>query len=218
MKKLILRTLIVVGAFLLIVFCNLLIVSIIAQKITEGTPIDPGVSPNTALLVIDIQEGTTGEVSVTDGYIEQSEELIGNLNRIIDTALSENWTVIYIRSEVVNPLINMLNRTLARGSLGAELDKRLNIRSDLVLTKRRKDSFNGTELDSILVDRGIGKLVITGLDAEHCIHGVILAALNRGYRVEVIEEGVIADKLEAKQRMIEEYRSLGVRVNPMQAL
>ncbi len=36
--------------------------------------------------------------------------------------------VIYIKSEVVNPLINILNNSMARGSVGAELDKRLMVK------------------------------------------------------------------------------------------
>jgi nicotinamidase-related amidase len=218
MKKLLFRFLIPVGVIFLVVFGNQWIYNKTSARITRGVPIDQDESLNTALLIIDIQEGTTGEVSEAEGYIEQSEDLIPNLNRIIDTALARNWTVIYIGTEVVNPLTKILNNNLARGSLSAEFDKRLNIRSDLVVTKRKYDSFNRTGLDEILKEHGVGSLVVTGLDAGACVYSTIRAALNRGYRVEVIEEGVIAGNLEAKQEMIEEYRSLGARVNPMQAL
>ena len=108
MKKILLRLLMVIDGFILIVFLNLLIFSAFTAKITEGVPITPTDSGHTALLVIDIQEGTTGTVSITNSFTEQSNVLIQNINRIISEAQVKDGSFIYIKSEIANPLINLL--------------------------------------------------------------------------------------------------------------
>lgn len=212
MKKILLRILLAIGSFILIVVINLFVVGYFASRITESVPINKTGSDNTALLVIDIQEGTTGEASASESYKEQSELLIRSVNQIVKEAGEKGWSVIFIKSEVVNPLINLLNNTMARGSEGSKLDKRLIVSSNLILTKRRNDSFNKTSLDQILKERQVEKLVIVGLDAEHCVYSTIQAALNREYSVEVIPDGIIAETEEDKTRMLNTYRELGVEI------
>ncbi len=212
MKKILLRILLVIVAFILIVILNLVMFNRTASKITEGTPITTSGSDQTALLIIDIQEGTTGSTSATESYIDQSEELILNLNRFAEEAYEDNWTIIYIRSEVVNPLINLINNTMARGSEGAELDQRLMIVSHKIIKKRKNDSFNGTELDQLLMENNIGKIVVAGLDAAHCVHSAVLAALNRNYQVAIFTEGIIAANEADMVSAMQEFRDLGVEV------
>ena len=212
MKKIVLRLLLVLGIFILAMVANLLIFNLTASKITEGVPIAITGTGNTALLVIDIQEGTTGEYSAIEGYKTQSEKLIRNINQIVEQASEKNWSVIYIQSEVANPLINLINNTLARGSEGAEFDKRLSILDGPVITKRKNDSFNKTRLDEILTEKQVEKLVIVCLDAEHCVYSAIQAALNRGYEVAVFADAIISGEEAVKIRMLGEFRELGVEI------
>ncbi|MCP4309837.1 MAG: cysteine hydrolase [Bacteroidetes bacterium] len=212
MKKILFRLLLVIGGFILILVLNLFLHNVTASRITMGTPITSSGSGHTTLLVIDIQEGTTGGSSITDSYKKQSNMLIRNINRIITEAHEKKWSVIYIQSEVVNPLINLLNNTMARGSEGAKLDKRLAVSSDLIVTKRKNDSFNRTNLDQILEAYGTERVVVVGLDAVHCIKSTIIGALNRGYQVAVIPEGIITEAKSDKLRILEEYQDLGVKI------
>lgn len=201
-----------IGAFILILVINLVFFNLTASRITEGVPITASGSGQSALLVIDLQEGTTGEVSSSESYKSQSDKLIGQVNQLVEEAGEKNWPVIYVRSEVANPLINILNNSMARGSEGAEFDRRLIPGSDHIITKRKNDSFRGTALDEILEENQVERLVIVGLDAEHCVFSAIQAALNREYEVAVVPEGVIAVEEADKVRMISEYRELGVEI------
>jgi len=212
-KRIALRLLFFFGIFVAILIINLLIFNRVASKVTEGEPIENRDPDRVALLVIDIQEGTTGSTSETKGYIRQSESLIASVNTLVGIAEEKGWTIIWIRSEVVNPLLNVLNNSLARGSVGAELDGRLDTSLGQVVVKRRNDSFLNTPLDSILGERGIGRLVIAGLDAEHCVFTAIQAAANRGYPLTVFKETVIAKEGELMPEMLETYKNLGVEVH-----
>lgn len=62
-KKIILRILLALGLVIVVLAGNLAIFSVVATKVSDRTPFSNPPPPNKALLVIDIQGGTTGEVS-----------------------------------------------------------------------------------------------------------------------------------------------------------
>ena len=214
-KKIALRLLLAFGVFVLILIVNLLIFNISAKKVTEGVPIENRNSEQVALLVIDIQEGTTGEVSATNGLIRQSESLIEQVNHLAAKAADKGWYLVWIRREVSNPLLNILNNTLAKGSPGAQLDKRLDTSNGIVLVKKKSDSFTNTQLDQFLEEQKIGQLIIAGLAADRCVLSTIKAASNRGYPIRVFEETVIAEDETIMPEILETYKEFGVEVLTM---
>jgi nicotinamidase-related amidase len=214
-KKVALRLLLLFGIFVAVLVVNLVIFTRVATRITEGVPIENRDPEQVALLVIDIQEGTTGAASVTEPYILQADSFISDVNRLVHFAEEQGWTIIWIRSEVANPLLNVLNNTLAKGTLGAELDGRLDTSQGHVVVKRRSDSFNRTELDALLEEKNIGHLVVSGLDAERCVLSTIQAAENRGYPLTVFEETILSKEEERMAEILDAYRDLGVDVRRM---
>ena len=118
MKKILLYTGLVIITLVGILAVNLFIFNKSAARISEGTPIPDYGTLKSAILVVDIQEGTTGSVSVTESYTIQADGLIQSINNLTEIATRERIPVVYIRSKVSNPLINILNNTLAEGSLG----------------------------------------------------------------------------------------------------
>jgi nicotinamidase-related amidase len=184
---------------------NLMIFWVRAGKVSEGEPIaDYGIR-RSALLVIDIQEGTSGKISIDECYQEQADELIRNTNRLTVAAEAKDIPVIFIRNEIRNPFLNLLNNTLARGSEGAELDHRLDDSAGRVLTKNRKDAFSNPMLDSILVEHRVSHLYVAGLDAAHCVYSTIQAARNREYSVTVISDAVISCTEEELQEAVDSF-------------
>jgi len=214
-KRIALRILLAFGLFVVILIVNLVIFNITASKVSNGVAIENRDPERVALLVIDIQEGTTGSTSVAKGYIRQSESLIANVNMLVAYAKEKGWPIVWVRSEVTNPLINILNSTMARGSVGAELDRRLDNSSGQVVVKKKNDSFANTPLDSILEEQGIGRLVVAGLDAEHCVLAAIQAASNRNYELIVFKECVIAEDEASMAEMLETYKELDVELRSM---
>ncbi len=215
MNKFLLRLLLAILLVIAILVVNLVLFNVTASKVTEGVPIENPDPESVALLVIDIQEGLTGEVSPTESYKEQSEDFIRNVNLVIEDAQCKGFTLIYIKSEVVNPLINILNNSMARGSEGAKLDKRLMVKEGHVLTKRKNDPFTNPELDRLLIENRVGKLTLVGLDAAHCVTSTVQAALNRGYSISVVDEAVIGETEVQKNEALDEFRKLGVEIVSM---
>ena len=204
--------------FILIVFINLLITGHAGSVITKGLPIESYTHPGSALLVIDIQEATTGNLSMTPFFKEKSGEFIKNINRVIDSCKTHDILIVLIRNEISNPLINLVNNSYAKGSPGAKFDKRLNTTSGIEVIKRAMDSFKNTNLDSLLTVNKVSKLYIVGLDAADCINATVEAAQNRKYNVNLIEEAILSETTESRDSMIIVFKERGVNVLPIDSL
>jgi nicotinamidase/pyrazinamidase len=217
-KKIIFGILGAIILFAAIVLVNLIIAGRNESIITKGQPIENYSEHNYALLVIDIQEATTGDVSMYPFFKKNSEVLIKNINQIAERCKNQNIPVVYVRSEITNPLINLINSSYAKGHPGAQYDKRLKIVSDLEVVKKYKDSFRKTNLDSILISNKVSELYMVGLDAAECVNGTVEAAQNRNYRVNLIEEAILSKSNEKKDSMMVNFKGRGVRVISIDSL
>jgi nicotinamidase/pyrazinamidase len=194
---------------------NLIILNKTSERVTAGAPIPEYGADRSALLIIDVQEATTGSVGLNPAYQEQAGTLIPVLNTLAYRADSTGIPVIYVTSVVTNPLINLLNNSMAKGSRGTEIDQRLIRPSSSLIEKKRGDAFFKTGLDSLLLELKVNHLYITGLDAAHCVNCTLRAALNRGYRISVVEDAVISAPVEKKQEMMVQFRQLGAAIIPL---
>jgi nicotinamidase/pyrazinamidase len=211
----------IIGTIILIIailIVNLIIAGKNQAVISKGKPVENYSEPNYALLVVDIQEATTGDVSQYPYFKENSENLIMNINQVADSFKMLNLPVVYIRSEITNPLLNLINSSYAKGHPGAKCDKRLKIVSDLEVVKKVKDSFRNTNLDNILTGNKVNELYIVGLDAAECVNATVEAAQNRGYKVNLIEEAVVSKSKEMTDSMMLSFRNRGVRIISIDSL
>lgn len=211
-KKILLWSLLAIILVIGVLFINLKVVEKRGAIVTKGTPIENYQSNNSALIVIDIQEYTTGVVSINEVFKKRAENLIQKVNRIIEKSVELGIPVIFIYSEISNPLINLINNSAAVGSLGAQLDSRLTIVSDYIIPKEKQDAFSNPKLDSILIQKEISSLFVVGLDAAHCVNSTIEGARNRGYNVVAISDAIISDPDTVKNQMLKEYASKGVEI------
>lgn len=82
-----------------------------------------------------------------------------------------------------------MGRLLVRGSHGHEIVPELApAAGEVVLDKPGKDSFYGTDLDTILRARGIDRLVVTGVTTEVCVQSTVRAANDRGFECLVLSD------------------------------
>jgi nicotinamidase/pyrazinamidase len=217
-KRIIFGIIGVIILFILVVIVNLIIVGKYGSIITKGLPIENNGEHHYALLVIDIQEATTGDVSMYPFFKKNSEALIKSINQIADSFRIQNIPVVYVRSEITNPLVNLINSSYAKGHPGAKFDKRLKTASGIEVVKKSKDSFRNTTLDSILISNKVNELYIVGLDAAECVNATVEAAQNRNYRVNIIEEAILSKSKEKKDSMIVNFRNRGVRITNIDSL
>lgn len=81
------------------------------------------------------------------------------------------------------------------GSVGVELDPGLHpLPEDYTVVKRRYSAFVGTDLDLILRDNRIERVILTGTKTNVCIRATATDAFERNYYVVVPRECVATDK------------------------
>lgn len=212
MKKIIIRVLLFLGVIIITLVILFIDIENYVSKISEGTKIPDFQTPGAALLVIDIQEATSGMSSLTEIYTKQAPLLIKNVNVLIDSAQKNNIPVIYIKNETTNWLINLLDNSMEKGSVGAELDKRLRILTQNIVSKTRMDAFSNPMLDSLLLSLEVDILFVTGLDAAYCVNHTMQAAHNRGYNLVVIKDALISENDSLMQVMIDDFQSRDIRI------
>ena len=218
MRRIIFRILGTIVLIIVVLIGNLLLFEKRASVVSEGEPIATFDVVRPALLVIDVQEATTGKSSLNKYYIANSEDLIRTINGLTESFHLHNLPVIYIRSEIRNPLINLLNSSYAAGSPGARFDKRLNLVSDMKVVKSRNDAFFKTSLDEVLRQHQVNKLYIVGLDAAHCINTTVAAAQNRNYDVALIRDAILSESEQMKDSMMTVFQARDAKLVSMDSL
>jgi nicotinamidase/pyrazinamidase len=213
-KKIILITL----AALVIVIVAL--VGIAFNKIytpTEGKRIGAYPKPQKALLVIDVQEDYTGLRGKQPVPYKNVEEQIAAINRLIDHASITGTHVVYIRQIFDNNILMrfFVGRTI-EGLPGTELDSRINVINGNDFTKKISDSFSNPALESFLILHQVGNLYLVGLDAAYCVHKTALGALNRGYRVTVVTDAILAR--DDMSNILKRYEKDGIAVTTSKEL
>ncbi len=217
-KKIIIGIIGTIIIFILIVIVNLVVLIKNESIVSKGQPIQNYGKKNCALLVVDIQEVITGSLSIYPSLQEQSEILIQKINQAIDSFEVHNYPVVYIRSEINNPFINLINSSYAKGSPEVQYDKRMKIVSNIEVIKTGKDSFRKTNLDAILTKNKVNELYIVGLDAAECVNATVEASQNRQYKVNIIKEAVISKSRSKTDSMVVCFKKKGVRIINLDSL
>ncbi|GGK97208.1 isochorismatase [Sphaerisporangium melleum] len=138
--------------------------------------------PNTALLVIDVQNGVMAGAPHRDG-------VIANINTLIDKARAEDVPVIWVQHS---------DDGLKQGSEEWQYVPEL-VRADAepLVHKLYGDSFEDTELEAVLAERGVGRLVVTGAQTDACVRSTLHGALVRGYDVTLVGDAHTTEDLTA---------------------
>ncbi|MBL8132251.1 MAG: cysteine hydrolase [Anaerolineae bacterium] len=101
------------------------------------------------------------------------------------------------------------------GSVGVELDPRLHpLPQDYQVVKRRYSAFIGTDLDLILRDNHIERVILTGTKTNVCIRATATDAFERNYYVVVPRECVATDKAHLHEANLEDIGKYMGRVLP----
>jgi nicotinamidase/pyrazinamidase len=111
-----------------------------------------------------------------------------------------------------------------QGTPGAEFHPALDTsRVDEVVSKGQDperdaySAFEGTGLADLLRSRGVERLVVVGLATDYCVRASVLDALNAGFGVTVLEDGVGAVDVKPGDgaRALAEMRERGATVEPL---
>ena len=138
--------------------------------------------PNAALLVIDVQKGVVAESPNRDS-------VIANINSLVDRARAEGVPVVWVQHS---------DEGLPEGSQAWEyVDELVRDGAEPLVHKHYGDSFEDTELESLLARLGVGRLVVTGAQTDACVRSTLHGAFVRGYDVTLVGDAHTTEDLTA---------------------
>lgn len=127
--------------------------------------------PNTALLVIDVQNGVVAGA-------HRRDEVVANINTLVGKARAHDVPVVWVQHSD-----DRLERDSESWQYVPELVRR---DAEPVVHKNYGDSFEDTDLEALLAERGVGRLVVTGAQTDACIRATLHGGLVRGYDVTLV--------------------------------
>ncbi|GAA3604590.1 cysteine hydrolase family protein [Microlunatus ginsengisoli] len=138
--------------------------------------------PNTALVVIDVQNGVVAGAPRRD-------EVVAAIQTLVDRARSADVPVIWVQHS---------SDELVEGSDAWEYVPELRRgEADPLIPKRYGDSFEATELESVLAERGVGRLIVTGAQTDACVRSTLHGAFTRGYDTILVADAHTTEDLTA---------------------
>jgi nicotinamidase-related amidase len=134
----------------------------------------------TALLIIDVQNGV-----VADSH--NRDDVIANSNTLVDRARSEDVPVIWVQHSSDDlPLESETWQYVP------ELQRR---ESEPLVHKLYGDSFEDTNLEELLAERGVARLVVSGAQTDACIRSTLHGGFTRGYDVTLVSDAHTTEDL-----------------------
>ena len=136
--------------------------------------------PNTALLVVDVQNG------VVEGAHER-DAVVANVGRLVGRARSEQVPVVWVQHASEN---------LVPGSDAWRIVPELSPgEAEPLVEKRYGDSFEDTTLETVLSGLGVGHLVVVGAQTDACIRSTLHGAFVRGYDATLVGDAHTTEDL-----------------------
>ena len=136
--------------------------------------------PNTALVVIDVQNGVVA-------HAHERDAVVANIGTLVEKARSEGVPVVWVQHS---------DQHLQKGTEAWQYVPELTVgESEPVVHKTYGDSFEGTDLEDVLAEAGIGHLVVAGAQTDQCIRNTIHGAFTRGYDVTLVGDAHTTENL-----------------------
>ncbi len=129
--------------------------------------------PNTALLVVDVQNG------VVEGTPER-DTVVANVGSLVEKARREQVPVVWVQHS---------DEGLAKESDEWRIVPELAPEdAEPLVEKNYGDSFENTTLETVLSDLGVGRLVVVGAQTDACIRSTLHGAFARGYDATLVSD------------------------------
>jgi len=129
--------------------------------------------PNSALLVVDVQNG------VVEGA-HQREAVVANVGSLVDKARREGVPVVWVQHN---------SAQLVRGSDSWRIVPELTPDdAEPLVEKIYGDSFEDTILENVLSGLGVGRLLVVGAQTDACVRSTLHGAFVRGYDTTLVSD------------------------------
>lgn len=136
--------------------------------------------PNTAFLVVDVQNG------VIEGA-HQRDAVVANVENLVQKARRERVPVVWVQHS---------DDHVPRGSGDWRIVPELSpAESEPLVEKNYADAFESTTLEAVLSGLGVGRLFVAGAQTDECIRSTLHGAFVRGYDATLVGDAHTTEDL-----------------------
>jgi len=136
--------------------------------------------PKTALLVVDVQNGIVGEAHDRDA-------VVANVATLVDKARSAGVDVVWVQHNSEELVADS-----EQWQFVPELSRDA---AEPLVQKQYPDSFEDTDLESVLAEHGVGRLFVSGAQTDECIRSTLHGAIARGYDAVLVSDAHTTEDL-----------------------
>jgi nicotinamidase-related amidase len=136
--------------------------------------------PNTALVVVDVQNGVVSEAYDRD-------QVVANVSTLVGKARAAGVPVVWVQHNSED-----MPKDGDSWQLVAELTRD---ESEPLVHKTYADSFEDTDLEDVLAQAGVGRIFVSGAQTDECIRSTIHGAFVRGYDVTLVGDAHTTEDL-----------------------
>lgn len=137
---------------------------------------------NTALLVIDVQNGV-----VTGNH--ERDAVVANIADVVERARAAHAPVVWVQHSDAGMPVGTDQWQVVPELSPAEGEARVH--------KLYGDSFEDTDLEAVLAGLGVGRVVVTGAQTDMCIRSTLHGAFARGYDALLVADAHTTEDLSA---------------------
>jgi nicotinamidase-related amidase len=138
--------------------------------------------PNTALLVVDVQNGVVAGAHERDA-------VVANVGSLVERARHEQVPVVWVQHS---------DEELERGSEAWRIVPELApVEAEPLVEKHYGDSFEDTTLETVLSGLGVGRLLVVGAQTDECVRSTLHGAFVRGYDATLVSDAHTTEDLSA---------------------
>jgi nicotinamidase-related amidase len=134
--------------------------------------------PNTALLVVDVQNGVVESA-------HERDTVVANIGGLVEKARREGVPVVWVQHS---------DEELAKDSdTWRTVPELTPDAAEPLVHKSYGDSFEDTTLETVLADLAVGRLVVVGAQTDACIRSTLHGAFARGYDATLVSDAHTTD-------------------------
>lgn len=136
--------------------------------------------PNTALLVVDMQNGVVERAHERDA-------VVATVAQLVERARARDVPVVWVQHS---------DEELESESEGWEIVPELHpAEGEPLIEKHYGDSFEDTSLEAVLAELGVGRLLVSGAQTDMCVRSTLHGALVRGYDTTLVSDAHTTEDL-----------------------
>lgn len=142
---------------------------------------------------------------------ERPQSVIPCIQKLLEYGRENDIPIIYLKDahREEDHELDVWGEHAMKGTEGSQIVPELTPEpGDYVLEKTRYSSFHETELDALLEDLGVSKIIIVGVTTDICVRHTAADAFFRGYEITVPSDCVNSISDDVQDRALREMENL----------